>query len=167
MKIESPIEIDLLEFFRSGKFDCLKLGQNKDWVLRNFPDPDSGWDTDLQSGGFDIWTYGNIELHFEKDKLFLIFSDDLSDLNGGKDLRLTRWIFDDPSTRSLSAVLNKLNKEKVDYRKQSDALGVVLRLASGIELTFENTDDAEDLSPNDYSMTSFGLVAENFRRWRI
>ena len=162
-----PIEIDMLEFLRAGKFDCLKLGQNKEWVRNNFPDPDSGWDVDLQSGGFDIWTYGNIELHFEKDELFLIFSDDLRDLNGGKDLRVMRWIFDDPAKLDLAYVLHRLNEEKIDYKNQSDALGVVLRLASGIELTFENMHDAEGLSPNDYSMTSFGLVPENFRRWRV
>jgi len=167
MKLRSPIEIDVLEFFRSAKFDCLKLGESRDFVLKNFPEPESDWDADLQSGGFDIWTYGNIELHFEKDELILIFSDDLRDLHGGKDLRVNRWILDDPAKLNLAYVLHTLNEEKIDYKKQSDALGVVVRLASGVELTFENIDDAEGVSPNNYQMTSFGLVAENFRRWRI
>lgn len=166
MKISAPIDIDLLEFFRVGRFAGLKLGDSREVVRSKLPEPDSSWDADMQSDGFDIWTYGDIELHFEADELFLIFTDDLGDLNGGKALRLKRWIFDEPDKLSLAFVRRTLSHEKIDCKMQSDALGVLLRLTSGVELTFENVDDAEDLSPDDYQMTSFGLVAENFRRWQ-
>lgn len=167
MMTNSPIEIDMLEFFKSGKFDCLELGRSKDWVLSNFADPDSVWDEDMQAGGFDIWTYGNIEMHFEKGKLFLIFSDNFEDFSGGQDLRLKRWIFDDVDKLDLTFVLKALNNAEIDFKKQSDDLGVLLRLSSGVELTFENVADQEHLSQNAFHLTSFGLVAENPRRWKV
>lgn len=167
MKLSAPVHINMLQFFKTGTFDCLKLGQSKAWVLSNFPDPDSGWDEDMQSGGFDIWTYGNFELHFEKGKLFLIFSDNLENLHGGEDIELEPWIFSEPHRLNLSEVLKAINEQAMSYKKQSDNLGVVLRLESGVEFTFENIDDVDGLSENEFSLTSFGLVAENFRRWRI
>lgn len=73
MKLKDPIQVDLLEFFRIGKFDYLKLGQTKEWIINNFPDPD-GMNTDTYES--PIWVYGNIELHFNDDEtLYLIYSD--------------------------------------------------------------------------------------------
>lgn len=134
MKTSPPIDIDLRAFFSLGRFAGLKLGDSRDTVRSKFPEPDSSWDAEMQSGGFDIWTYGDIELHFETDELFLIFSDDLSDLHGGEALRLERWIFEEPDKLNLAFVRRTLSDEKIDYKMQSDALGVRLRLTSGVEL---------------------------------
>ena len=96
MKLKEPIEIDFLEFFKTGQFDFLKLGQTKEWILNNFPDPDGNIDkkTLLKVKGFDIWTYGDIELHFKNKILFLIYSDYWYEwkLEGGKNLKLKKWI---------------------------------------------------------------------------
>ena len=48
MKLKTPIEIDFLGFFKTGKFDCLKLGQSKEWILNNFPNPDSRFDLESE-----------------------------------------------------------------------------------------------------------------------
>ena len=37
MKIKEPIVIDFKAFFTTGKFDYLKLGSSKEWVINNFP----------------------------------------------------------------------------------------------------------------------------------
>lgn len=166
MKRDKPIEINLLDFFKTGKFDHLKLGQTKAWVLNNFPDPDGRFDVDMQNNGFDIWTYGDIELHFENQKLFLIYSDNLGSLSGGNDLKFNKWIFEDFEKLNLLYVMKKLNECDIDYKKKTDKLGVLLRISSGIELTFENIDDKEPLSSNEFILTSFGLVAENPYRWK-
>lgn len=170
MKLKEPIEIDFLEFFKTGKFDCLKLGQTKEWVLNNFPDPDgeSDHETLKEGNGFDIWTYGDIELHFENQKLFLIYSDHWYEwkLEGGTNLRLKKWIFSDISQLNLRFVLEAFNTHNIDYKKKTDQLGVLLRLNSGLELTFENINDVEGLNTNDFHLSSFGLVAENPNRWK-
>lgn len=167
MKMDKPIEVDLLEFFRSGKFDYLKLGQTKTWILNNFPDPDSGFDAEMQSHGFDIWTYGNLELHFENEKLFLIFTDNFDGFTGGKALSIKPWILDNWDNLNVLYVLKMLNEQNIDYKKKTDQFGVLIRLNSGVELTFENLKEIEGLSPNEFMLTSFALVAENPNRWRV
>jgi hypothetical protein len=110
MKLKTPIEIDFLGFFKTGKFDCLKLGQSKEWILNNFPNPDSRFDLESEKSGFDIWTYDDIELHFENDILFLIYSDHWYEwkLEGGENLNLDKWIFDDISRLTLNYVLESI-----------------------------------------------------------
>jgi hypothetical protein len=41
MRPDKKIEIGIFYFFKYGKFDCVKLGQTKEWFLDNFPDADS------------------------------------------------------------------------------------------------------------------------------
>lgn len=70
MDIKDKIKIDFLEFFKFGKFDFIKLGQTKEWILNNFPEPDSRFDSEMLKNGCDIWTYGDIEFHFTGQELF-------------------------------------------------------------------------------------------------
>lgn len=170
MKLSSPIEIDFLEFFKTGKFDYLKLGQTKEWILNNFPDPDGDFSKEelIKGKDFNIWTYGDIELHFENQILYLIYSDYWYEwkLGGGDHLKLNKWIFDDISKLTLRFVFDALNTQNIDFKKKTDSLGVLLRLNSGVEMTFENINDIENLDTNDFHVSSFCLVAENPNRWK-
>lgn len=166
MEVKQKITIDFFEFFKTGKFDYIKLGQTKEWILNNFPEPDSRFGGEMLKNGFDIWTYGDIEFHFAEQELFLIFSDHFSTLKGGKKLKLVKWILSDISKLNLMYVLTELNANNIDYKKKTDNLSVVLRLNSGVELTFENINETENLSSNEFQMVAFGLVAENPNRWK-
>ena len=167
MKLKVPIEIDLLKFFKTGKFDYLKLGQTKEWIITNFPDPDC-YDTDFLTDEVNIWTYGGIELHFTGNELTVIFSDYWypGKLDSSNQLKLDKWILEDVDKLNLLFVITELNNHNIDFKKKTDNLGVLLRLKSGVELTFENSDDEEDLSTNDFQLTSFCLVEENPYRWK-
>ena len=164
MNLKEPIKIDFLDFFQTAKFDSIKLGQTREWILNNFPAPDEIG----ENGNFEIWNYGGIEFHFENQILFLIYSDHWYEgkLTGGNNLKLDKWIFDDISKLNLRFVIESLNTHNIDFKKKTDNLGVLLRLKSGIELTFENADDIEGLDSNDFHLSSFGLVAENPNRWK-
>jgi hypothetical protein len=153
MKFDKKIEINIFDFFKYGKFDYIKLGQTKEWILNNFPDADSQY----ENKPFDILKYGNIEFHFHKNILFLIFSEEFDDFNGGKNLIIDKWILANPNELKLLNVLKKLNENNIDYEKKEDNLGIKLKLESGIELTFENTNDIEKLNKNYYELTTFGL----------
>lgn len=166
MDIKDKIKIDFLEFFKFGKFDIIKLGQTKEWILNNFPEPDSRFSREMLKSGFDIWTYGDIEFHFAGQELFLIFSDHFSTLKGGKKLKLEKWILSDISKLNLLYVLTELNSNSIFYKKKTDNLGVTLRLNSGVELTFENINETDGLSSDEFQMVAFGLVAENLNRWK-
>lgn len=166
MNLKEKIKIDFLDFFKFGKFDFIKLGQTKEWILNNFPEPDSRFSEEMLKNGFDIWTYGDIEFHFERQKLFLIFSDHFETLKGGKKLKLDRWILSDISKLNLLYVLKELNSENIDYKKKTDNLGVTLRLNSGVELTFVNINETNNLSTNEFQMVAFGLIEEYPNRWK-
>jgi hypothetical protein len=122
MQLQHRITIDLLEFIKTGKFDYVKLGQTKQWILTNFPDPDDYQDS---SGVYDnpIWWYGNIEFHFDKEELFLIHSDYIETLDGGDSLELKKWIFSDPQKLNLCYVLEQLNQQRIDFKVEHQTFG--------------------------------------------
>lgn len=99
------VKIDLKAFLETGEFDCLKLGQTKEWVLNNFPLSDDYEDT-YKSHGCEIFTYGGIELHFSENILFTIFTDYISQddgeetFYGGKSISfINQWIFSSNSKK--------------------------------------------------------------------
>lgn len=158
MKLQTKVHIDLLDFVRNGKFDYIKLGQTKEWIINNFPNPDDYSNSFLYSK-CNIWTYGNIEFHFNKaNTLFSIFLDYLYELDGGKNLDLNKWIFDDYSKFSLAYVLAKLNEQEIDYHKSSDYFGVRVITKSGIELGFYKNPEEVVSDINQLHLTFFGLM---------
>jgi hypothetical protein len=115
MKINHKITIDLLEFVKSGQFDFIKLGQTKEWILQNFPDPD-GFDDSAAVYAHPIWRYGNIEFHFSQNELTSIYSDYIDELSGGSSLELKKWIFSVPQNLTLPYVMEQLNQQRIDFK---------------------------------------------------
>jgi hypothetical protein len=138
MKLKEKINIDFEEFFATGKFDFLKLGKTKEWIINNFPDPD-GFDEHPEVFKDDIWRYGNIELHFNNDELFLIFSDYINGLDGGDSLELKKWFLVNTDMLKLSDIISQLNTKHIDFQKRTNNIGqttVNLELQSGVGLGF-------------------------------
>lgn len=163
MKFQTKIKIDFLEFIKKSKFDYVKLGQTKEWILNNFPDPDYFSDEFLKPK-CSIWTYGNIEFHFNKaNELFKIFSDYISELDGGENLDLDKWILEDYSKLHLTYVLTQLNIQEIDYCKSSDSFGVRLTTKSGVELGFAKEIDEFVSEPNQLHLTYFSLMDKDIR----
>jgi len=156
MKLKSKIK--LLDFFKYGKFDCIKLGQRIDWILENFPEPDIQYKLGTNSE-FDIFEYGSIELHFRDNILYLIFSDGwFNKFYGAKNIKIDKWIFKKMDELKLLNVLEKFNENEINYEKKEDNLNIKLKLESGIEITFENINNIKNLNKNNYEMSSFGLI---------
>ena len=163
MKITSPIDIDILTFFKTGKFDILKPGQTKEWILNNFPDPDEYGMGDFLMEA-KIWFYGNIELHFDKAELFLICSEYVNQLEGGQSINLNTWILSGLNTLTLQFVIEHLNNERIDFTKFNDKVledYVRIHLTdSQIQLTFIGEDDNSNriVNPNLYRLAGFSLL---------
>jgi len=152
------IKIDLKKFFKLGEFDFVKLGKTKEWLTYNFPYPDDHDEDSLESAS--IWRYGNVEFHFDNDKLTMIFSDYLYGLEGGEGLELDLWFLTSQEPLTLIDVMIELHKEKIEYRKENDSLGdVKLRLKSGVTLFFGTNfmEDDEDVSENEYLLEYFAF----------
>lgn len=154
MKLANKIEIDILEFFRTGKFDYIKLGHTKEWIRNNFPDPD------YEEFKENIWQYGNIEFHFNNDQLCLLFSDYLNELNGGESLKLHKWILNEPHKLTLLYVIQKLNEEKIDFtiihNKTSQNVVDIEIIKSRVKLGFINCDESS-INPNLFMLNCFSL----------
>lgn len=174
MRVFNLVSIDLLDFFRAGRFGSVRIGQTKEFILHDFPDPDDWGPTGRATGVGDarIWRYGNIELHFDGDELCMIFSDHLDELDGGPSLALDRWILDGVRP-SLSAVFEALSRERIDFAKstggyQDGVADVTLTLSSGVVLRFELADEGhastdvlprQGVDPNSMRLSSFALRA--------
>jgi len=170
MKLQTKIPIDFKDFFKSGKFDFIKIGKTKDWILNNFPDPDF-LKQNPEIRNSPIWNYGNLEFHFHQDTLFMIFSDDIKELNGGESLELNKWFLDETSELTLINIIKKLIDEKINFDKKSNVIvhpSVQLKLESGVTLAFivnekdnENYDDylkrCELTNENEFELYSFNL----------
>lgn len=151
----TPLHIDILNFLKTGNFDVIRIGQSKGWIADNFPKPDSVWDTDEGS----IWSYGNIELHFNENELFMIYSDHFNTekLHAGEHISLNNWIFDRPRSLTLKNVIQALNTEHIDFQKTTNELNITLTFSSGVVLYFENHKDIENLDPNKYHLMAFAF----------
>ncbi len=166
MQLKDKIAINFLEFFKTGEFDCLQLGQSKEYIINNFPDPDgfNGSFMHPRKSG-DIWRYGNIELHFDKgNKLWMIFSDYINTLNGGKNLILEKWILEKPKELTLLKVIEHLNKEQIDFEKKAVFEQIKIKLLkSNVEISFllEEKNQRTKFGiadPNDYVLGAFSLM---------
>jgi hypothetical protein len=173
MKINHPVNIDLLTFFKTGAFDYLKLGQTKKQIINNFPDPD---DMFPDSYNTPVWFYGNIELHFHDDDetLYLIYSDYIDDLDGGESLQLEKWILNEPEKLTLEYVIHQLNKERIEFSLKHGMLSdgfcsaAIVLSESKVSLSFvpvEQDDEEYDqylvrcrtADSNHFKLVSFGL----------
>ncbi len=152
MKLSTKIPIDMREFCRTGRFDCLEIGQTKELILSNFPDPDQT--TANRTTTTSIWRYGNIELHFNASRLWMIFSDYIGELDGGPSLTVDPWFLCQPEKLTLIEVTRALHHERIDFTKKTGVFGEVkLVLTSGVALQF----DGRNEDANEQRLAAFSL----------
>lgn len=158
MTFNHPIPVSLRDFICSGKFDCIKPGQTKEWIISNFPDPDD-FAPEFLSREYPIWTYGDFEFHFNKqNELFLLFTERLDTLEAGESITLDKWFLTDYSGMTLDFILAKLNNEELDYHKTSDRFSVVVQVKSGVKFTFAKDPVTGYSSENTLLLTSLSLI---------
>jgi hypothetical protein len=161
MTLMHPIQLDLLAFLKFGKFDFIKLGQRKEWILANFPDPDD-FNEQMLSPKWPIWTYDRLEFHFDQNnELTFIYTDYLHAIKSNNRFEVEPWIFEDASKLTLLFVLSELNENAIDYQKLTGVHGVSLRLKSGVELSFASLEETDLMKPNELLLSSLSFVGEN------
>ena len=112
------------DFIKNGKFDYIQIGQSKEWILNNFPDPDGYFSMSYKDS---IWKYGTIEFHFSENQLFMIFCEQLSlpDENG---IKINKWIFDRRPLTMLECI-RILNDERLSFSlnhsKYDEGAGII------------------------------------------
>ena len=154
----NKVTIDLFDFIKSGKFDCIKIGQTREWILNNFPNPDGFNDGgNWRNGEFEIFTYGDFELHFSNDILFLIFADFAGEFDPGKSLLFSnKWFFEkDTSQLNVSFVINELIAKRINFSTtiNKKLFSVTLKIDK-IEIQFESD---ESTDPLDYIFSAIWI----------
>jgi hypothetical protein len=87
----------------------------------------------------------------------LIFSDYIEELDGGENLELDKWIFEDYSKLNLAYVLSELNKNGIDYCKSSNIHEVRLKTKNGVELNFNIEHENFKMDSNLLMLSSISL----------
>lgn len=175
MKLNHKIQIDIFEVFKSGKFEFIKPGQTKEWILNNFPDPD-----DFEAGKTlqtaDFWKYGDIDFYFRGDHLIQIFTDHINSLDGGENITIKKWILDEPKNLSLQFVIQNLIREQISFVVMHHSLEYHSQISLGlvkscVHLNFQPIDsevsnrfdildktDKKRIDPNTYELCSITLM---------
>ena len=161
----NPVQVNLFNFINNGEFANIKVGQTKEWIINNFPDPD--YINDMGDNMF-IWQYGTIEFHFDGEMLFLIFCDNFHKFNAGKTIDLEKWIFKSTNHLTLEKVVKVLNKNKISFtliHKESIECVIIKILASNVSLYFAMKDqrcDFNRIDPNTLHFDSFSLTHDDY-----
>ncbi|WP_422107784.1 hypothetical protein [Winogradskyella sp.] len=178
MKLNHKIKIDLFEVFKSGKFDFIRIGKDKNWILKNFPEPDE-YEAGKTLESSRVWRYGNIEFHFENNLLTQIFTDYIDSLDGGENIELGKWIFKEPEKLTAEYVIRHLTECRIDFWAKSKMTEFICQTSiwltnSNVYLNFqpiqkEDIDFDEwynkimkSINPNEYKLCSF-TIAEGDR----
>lgn len=158
----------MFEFLKFGKFDFIELGQSKEWILRNFTDPDDfNIDTFLKPT-ISIWQYGKFEFHFSKNQLYMIFSDHFQSnykgeqFNAGESIAVQPWIFENPAQLTLNFVMQIFVTENIDFEKITTPHNIMIKTQGGVRLYFaddyDQTGELIGKDPNQFMLHAFGLT---------
>ena len=152
-------DIDLRDFFRSGRFGPIHLGMTKHEVESLFGKPQDWGGTfpwwleekllqarkfTLPYSAYPIWKYDEMEFFFgdERERLYQIFCDHLGKLKGaGKAFYLEKWLFQSGESLVYQKLERGLLEEGIAFKHTRDKLCGELILGSGVIIAYEYNDD--------------------------
>lgn len=153
------VELDILEFVKTGKFGFLKLGESKEEIInQGFPPED--WLNKQTIASSAIWRYGNIELHFDdSNHLSGIFTDYVTNIDGGESISIINWwiLPNGKASPNLLDTIQELNNLNIDFSKTTFEVGCVeIKLFNGVYFMFDCLDDELSNRQNKWTMTVIG-----------
>jgi hypothetical protein len=139
------MQVSMLELARSGRFGHIEIGAARQQILEALSPPPA-WSAGSAWAKAEIWKYGEIELHFTKDCLWMIFSDDDGLSDGGPSLEIDAWVLRRGLPRTL--LEDALRGQQIDHSLLHvgyDKRQCVLSTEAGVRFTFmEIRDDPHD-----------------------
>jgi hypothetical protein len=133
------IQVSMKEFLRSGAFGPITLDMSRMQVQELLGPPDRlGGITSSKDITPPIWSYGDLELHYEPDadRLILIYMDNFKIPSGGNAIDLDPWIIKGRISRK--KVENALSLTDIKYRQGSELSfdGVHIITSGNVVLSF-------------------------------
>lgn len=151
-------QINLLKFFKTGKFPYINFWDNKEKIIKFFWNPWEYWIWKC-----DDWTeilnYWDLEFYFFENKLFQIFSDWwFKKIYFWKNIICDFWILKNLSRCTLKYFLKKLKKENIifEIKKNSQLKSIEIILKNWVILHFESF--KKFLKENNYKISALYLT---------
>lgn len=137
------MEFSLRDLIVDGQLAGVSPGDSRALVRERLGGPDR-WSADQAADSAGIWAYGNFEVHFDGDVVWMIFNDYLDALDAGPGRRLDRWFVAPGEVPGPELVLERLRAELVPFVVGRDVLDRrVVWIEGGACLAF-GLDDDED-----------------------
>lgn len=167
MRLNHKIKIDLFEVLRTGKFDFVTIGKSKEWILQNFVDPDARMDIESK-GEANYWIYGRIEFYFEQEILVEISMKDVRSLDGGQNLEIDDWIFNENDGQTVKSVIEQIVKNRIEFQvkhhvSEYNCQTSIGLLQAGAHLVF-NPDEPEVIDYNKWMKEDSKLIDPNLHK---
>ena len=86
-----PHHVSMLDFARTGTLGPITIGMSRE-RLRVTVGPPDDWAAGGTMSRAGVWLYGNIEVHFADDEVFLVHSDTFETPTFNRELILDSWI---------------------------------------------------------------------------
>ena len=115
IELKNPIDVSLRDLILNEHFECARLGVSKEWLSKNFPEPDN-YMADETAETSNIWQYGNLEFHFHEDILYMIFTDYVESVDGGPKLNLDSWNLKSGQPTYFLDWIQLLTQEQRDFK---------------------------------------------------
>ncbi len=153
------VDIDFIEFIKTGKFGFIKLGETKTEIINQGFSPED-WLNGETKESSRVWRYGNIELHFDnKNKLSGIFTDYVSNIDFGESISISNWwiLSNDKASPNLLTTITELNSLNLNYSKTTYSTGYIeVKLTNGVYFTFDHPYEKPNKEHNNWTMTVIG-----------
>lgn len=137
------ISVSLRDFAATGMFGPIQLGMTRTEIEQLLGTPEL-WGTEKHCGVATIWRYSEIEFYFEKNKLFMVFTDHDTLANGGNACAIDPWIIRPglPGDELETA----LRGERIEFtvsRPNHDLRQRLILTAGSVEFSFVDHTDPE------------------------
>ena len=110
------LRISLQEFARSGSLGSIKPGTCRSDVMGFFGQPSDWGLPPTTIDAADIWKYGDFEIHFLDDSVWMIFTDYFDVPRGGDTIDIDPWIL--RSGLDCADLQNALNASDISFTSQ-------------------------------------------------
>lgn len=131
--------ISLKDFLLTGDFGPVSLGMTREQVAACLGEPEHRSVPTRGQRIPAIWKYGDIEFHFSGNNLWLIFADNVEELDGGRAIKLDSWLLRGSAT--ISQVMSALtaagmSSDPIEWPHDDGTKR--FRVGAGVELLFQN-----------------------------
>lgn len=116
MRLDPPTA-DLHQFARSGRLGPLAIGVSRQSLVRTLGPP-TDWGVGGSADVAGIWKYGDMELHFADDEVWLIHCDNFDVPTGGPSFAIRPWII--RHGLALHALEDALRQSGVEFTSGRD-----------------------------------------------